>query len=285
MTLRGTPDDFPAPDDRTAVPPGLLCRRCAYDLVGLDVGGVCPECGKPIEQSLRGDLLRDADVEYVRTLEQGVLLVLLGVYATFTSHVITWSLVVVARSTGAPAWAAPVIRTSSLLALFAAACLSVWGWWRFSEPDPGLGSGDRSQRARLLVRITALTTAAATLIGSLTRVLVGTSATIWDALMIRNPPTVVATGLIELVGVCAWIVLFFSGMHYVRLMAMRLPDVGLVTRAIRAMWSLPLWWTLGRILCGLGPLIAMIIYLGLLHDMRTHLRAIIRGQPIIPRRP
>lgn len=30
----------------------LLCEKCGYVVEGLDIAGVCPECGKPIEESL-----------------------------------------------------------------------------------------------------------------------------------------------------------------------------------------------------------------------------------------
>jgi hypothetical protein len=34
------------------VPPGVLCEGCGYDISSLDAGGACPECGRPLRQSL-----------------------------------------------------------------------------------------------------------------------------------------------------------------------------------------------------------------------------------------
>ncbi len=33
-------------------PTNILCIRCGYDLTGTALGGVCPECGTAVEQSL-----------------------------------------------------------------------------------------------------------------------------------------------------------------------------------------------------------------------------------------
>lgn len=34
-------------------PAGFSCIECGYDISGTPVGGVCPECGKSVEDSLR----------------------------------------------------------------------------------------------------------------------------------------------------------------------------------------------------------------------------------------
>ena len=42
----------------------VACYRCGYSLRGLDIGGLCPECGGPVDESaarhaarLRGDVV------------------------------------------------------------------------------------------------------------------------------------------------------------------------------------------------------------------------------------
>lgn len=52
------------------------CIRCSYDLHGLPLSGNCPECGVPVERSLRGDLLQFADETYRGTLLRGVSLIM-----------------------------------------------------------------------------------------------------------------------------------------------------------------------------------------------------------------
>ncbi len=48
-----------------------LCRQCGYNLRGLSRGGQCPECGRPIADSARRDLLCWADARYVGSLAWG----------------------------------------------------------------------------------------------------------------------------------------------------------------------------------------------------------------------
>ena len=55
------------------------CVKCGYDLRGLPVKGVCPECGTSVEDSLRGLLLQFASAEYRGKLSRGLSLILNGI--------------------------------------------------------------------------------------------------------------------------------------------------------------------------------------------------------------
>ncbi len=48
------------------------CIHCGYNLRGLVPGGMCPECGHAIDESLRGDLLRFANPNWLRRVRLGV---------------------------------------------------------------------------------------------------------------------------------------------------------------------------------------------------------------------
>lgn len=50
------------------------CRRCGYNLRGLALAGQCPECGLPVDDSVRGTLLCYAPVSYQRRVCQGLTL-------------------------------------------------------------------------------------------------------------------------------------------------------------------------------------------------------------------
>lgn len=51
---------------------GRRCITCDYDLGGLSPGGVCPECGTPVEQSLKGRWLRHEDRAWVAKVCRGL---------------------------------------------------------------------------------------------------------------------------------------------------------------------------------------------------------------------
>lgn len=58
----------------------VSCITCGYDLRGQSIEDKCPECGAPVEQSLRGDLLQYADPSWLRTIARGAALVKWGVW-------------------------------------------------------------------------------------------------------------------------------------------------------------------------------------------------------------
>lgn len=53
--------------------PDHKCTKCGYDLTGLDVKGVCPECGLPIEESLLLRAKRKDDISLVLGIGGAVL--------------------------------------------------------------------------------------------------------------------------------------------------------------------------------------------------------------------
>ncbi len=55
------------------------CIHCGYNLRGLAAGGMCPECGHAIEESLRGELLRFANPDWLRRVRLGITVQLVGI--------------------------------------------------------------------------------------------------------------------------------------------------------------------------------------------------------------
>lgn len=66
------PADASEPDSVGVVPKGITCITCEYELGGLATDGVCPECAAPIERSMRGDWLRNADPRWLKRACLGV---------------------------------------------------------------------------------------------------------------------------------------------------------------------------------------------------------------------
>ncbi len=82
-------------------PPDWTCIKCDYSLVGLRVGGKCPECGTiiapPKSSATRDDHMTDAPIPYLKGMAAGYLLMMLGGVGMIASAF-------VARSTGEAWW-------------------------------------------------------------------------------------------------------------------------------------------------------------------------------------
>jgi len=96
------------------------CISCGYDLRGLMTDWNCPECGTPIRNSLRGDLLEFCDPKWVGRLAMGARLV----------YIACWVCVplVVCIALGEP-W------MLALLIHLAATCMFVVGSWLLTSID------------------------------------------------------------------------------------------------------------------------------------------------------
>ena len=63
----------------------LPCRTCGYNLRTLDTAGVCPECATPIAASLRSELLREADPNWLWHMHSGCKLLYWGIWGAWMS--------------------------------------------------------------------------------------------------------------------------------------------------------------------------------------------------------
>ncbi len=162
-----TPDDrpSPAPPPATNPPPAAteapiaarldadgrlrddtLCQQCGYNLRGLLLSGVCPECEAAVQESVRGDDLRYARRPWLLAVRRGVvarLWVILG----------GWGLMLFVGILGGfiPALAGAATVTSVLVALAAIATT-----WMITTPDPRETEAESSWSVRRLARIGAL---------------------------------------------------------------------------------------------------------------------------------
>ena len=53
------------------------CRKCGYNLRGVNIARNCPECGTAVVFSLRGEMLRQSDPEWLRLLHRGAVIILI----------------------------------------------------------------------------------------------------------------------------------------------------------------------------------------------------------------
>lgn len=269
QTFPGDPREDPAAHVTT----DRACIRCSYNLRGLPTDGTCPECGTPVEQSLRGHYLAFAAPEYVASLRSGVGLVLAGIL----SYLVALFGGVVAGITLA-AWLSPALLMGLRhAALLIPTLLLIMGYWRFTRPDPSLVDREAPASARRIIRISVVIHAGAAVAGTVAAA--------------GGPGGIAPPGfsslyavlaiLLDLAAFVAWIAQFFAAMAYVGWLGRRVPDRVIVDRCGYYSWVLPVLFVLGAIVLLIGPVVAIGLYWSLLDRLRRQLRAIERtGMPM-----
>lgn len=240
-----TPPPLPPVDAPAALPGGTIdaagmvaadvpCRRCGYNVRGLQITGLCPECATPVGLSVQGDLLRFADPAWLDRLARGAGLAfwgaLLGVGVAILVGAIAFVL-------------GPLI--AQLIGL-AGGVVYLFGVWLLSEPDPsGLGE-DRYGTARKVIRVG--------LVAGVVHALLEVSTAVQAlAPVMRMSLTAagLAAALVQVVG-------DFALLHYLRRLAMRLPDLALAGRARVLFWGYGISYA---VLVVLGGIVAVLVYL------------------------
>lgn len=263
------PIETPADAAAAAVVSGeRFCIRCGYSLQGLRVDGVCPECGTSVALSLREPLLANADPEYLRKVKSGLSAILNGILVS-----ILMRFFVIAIAIALPGFAGAEL-INSFISLGVSAWI-LWGYWRYTEPDPAQVSLEATNSARSIVRRSAVAQGILAVVS-----LVLAFASQMGLFGSFGDVAAVTIVVAQLLSTVLWAVQFFGVMRYTRWLAGRVPDMGVIAKTKRNMWLLPLLYTVGILLIGLGPLIALIIYWNLLDRMRKHLKSILAtGRP------
>ncbi|MCZ6837237.1 MAG: hypothetical protein O7G85_15790 [Planctomycetota bacterium] len=142
-------------DDEGNLSETVPCRRCSYILKGLSPASVCPECTLPIARSVLGDELRFCDPSWVRTVAQGIKVILISIFTMiglvvlFIVGMIAYIFLVAAQTGGPPNMA--FVQAGSLVFLFPM-LIAIFGIWRMTTPDPGQIESETSINARTLAR-------------------------------------------------------------------------------------------------------------------------------------
>ncbi len=244
-----------------------FCIRCGYLLRGLPRESPCPECGTPVELSLREPTIAAASPEYQAALRQGLSLVLNGILLLIVVKVAGIVAVALMPSSGG--------RFLAQVATLAVEAMMVWGYWRYSEPDPSTVALESTRAARKVLRIMVVADFATNALLTLGNVLApATMVSIGSGA--NNPATTFAAVVVTIVGVVSLVAgaaKFFALMRYTRWIATRIPDPYIVRKTNTYMWLLPVLWTVGWLIL-IGPLIALLLFWNLLDRARKHMKSI-----------
>jgi hypothetical protein len=273
MTSSGCPTP-PSPPPAAIIPADRACIRCSYNLRGLPTSALCPECGTPVELSLRGHFLAFAAPEYLDALRRGLTLILNGmllyIVALFGGLVINIAL---ASTLGSPARGA-----LSQILLLIPVVMMLFGHWLFTVPDPGTVDREAPAAARRVIRIAIAVEASALVFG----VVADMAGVRGIAPVAVGPALTLVSTMAILASFAAWITRFFAVMIYLGWLGRRIPDRRIVSLTGVYMWLLPLITVLGLPLLFAGPILAVGLYWMLLDRLRKHLRAIrLTGMPAL----
>lgn len=260
-----------ATDGQAAATTGVVgtsqpCIRCGYDLRGLPIAGACPECSAPVERSLLGDLIAFSSPEYQATIHRGVFLVQAGIIVSILLFILTLVLAI-AFSAGQS-----VTLLGQGLSLIPAA-LSVWGWWLLSSPDPGQLASNKGESPRRVIRVTVVIQVMFTLV----HLAITAISTMAVASQAASSGLGIFVLIFAVMSTVVSVAQFFAAMLYIKWLATRLPSPRAEKRAKLMLWLGPVLYTVGLLLVGLGPLIALIMYYNLLEWVRKDLKAIRAG--------
>ncbi len=254
--------DFPPADEppTTTITRDLSCLRCGYSLRGLARDALCPECGDPVSRTLVGDVLAATPLAYRRRLYRGARVIW---WAGLGAMILAMGgpiVIIAGASQGLPDQLVGGCALVAGFGVLGAVVAFPIGWFILTGPDPSRLTRTTLDRAALWTRVS---------------VIVGA---VWFSLNIAGVSLLAGrtTGIIELA--LSFLPLMLLGwhswmaMHYVSLVAARVPDPRVQQLARTRRITVTLWATLGLFLCGVGVIAAPILYLLVIDALRAALK-------------
>lgn len=227
-------------DDDGRLAESIPCRRCGYDLRGLDPDGRCPECRTAVARSIQGDLLRLCDPQWTARLARGMLWLIIGIITQIVWGMASGLIGVI--STGAltaPTGGIPpnlqTVMGVSISGTALTAIIQAIGVWLLTSPDPGAAETARPINVRIIARYCFIAQILAAPLMQLWTT--GTNLGMAGGAM----PTWLSLGygVVLLVFALAVLVLagYVAGFVYLRQLALRIPRPSLAVQTRVVMWG------------------------------------------------
>lgn len=200
----------------------LNCVRCGYNLRGTTAAGRCPECGEPVETTLRPDLLHTADPAWLGKLRKGSNWLIVAIIVSLAMIPVGMVIGVASASSPNPSGTLPTGTLLVLggLGLIFSAIYAV-AIWLMTEPEPDVNQPIVSRSlARWLI-------VPSMVIGIFPEFLNATGQTLL---------TYVATG-IDIVSAILMTIGFLASLKYLRLLADRIPEPSLAKQTMTVFWG------------------------------------------------
>ena len=198
-------------DEQGRIGVDLTCLKCGYNLHGLAPKGTCPECGTPIKLSVRGNLLRFAEPDWVEMLAVGMNWIVTSIWAGIALAVIAIAARVLAGAT--------LQGGLELLGLIPGV-IGVVGYWKVTTPELGRSGDENVMSARSLARLGD--------VGSFV------FTTAQKVMALGSLP---AATILEFFGGIVSLVGFFATFLYARSLALRIPNESLANQTRTVMWG------------------------------------------------
>ena len=268
------------PASNAYVPTDLTCRQCGYNLYTLALIGVCPECGCPIEHSLRGFPLKYAAPEWVRRVARGTLLLIIAIalMALAGASMGAWA-AVRALSQGAGRGMAPSIdmRGTTLVSALVFApltALEIVALVYFTTRNPADTLPGADSAARLWLRRSLWLYAGQVLLGWLSLIVPETAMSVGT----RSALTALTIPL----GTAVFTLVAALGLRYVGQLVARVPRPGLVRFATACYW--------GVLICGILTTLGYTAMAGTMAQSITAVSSPVPASapgtsPVVPVRP
>lgn len=209
-----------------------LCLRCGYELRGLAMSGLCPECGFAVLESLEHRRLGLSSHEYLASLRTGAALAIGALAVLIAAGFARLHLLALAFAPGTQKYFVGLDGLGT--------ALLIGGVWMLTIDDPGLHEKDQARANKRAMR------AAAT--GLLAIAVAEFLIALRVPLPVGGPGTtplsmsLFALGVLvisSLGSLACWLILATGLVNYCRWLAVRVPDAMLLRMAGTMSWLLP----------------------------------------------